>query len=254
MKKPKKSNFIEWNNDIFVYSMKKINLNIILIVILDALFYFLSGSILIFWLQRIQAKMAAFNLPTDVISLGYERAQQLVAEVKTFYYLIIFSFILILIAIIFLASIFKGVIWAKTTKTKISLRLISKFLGLNLIWMGFWFILVILISYLVEPALAPRFMIAAIILGIFFTNTLYTIFMKKNELKSIIDSIKLNIAKIHLFLLPYALIYLFFYILVRLTSLLSPKYSLTVLGILTIFYAAIVRYYASILVLEIEKL
>ena len=118
MKKPKKSNFIEWNNDIFVYSMKKININIILIVILDALFFFLSGSILIFWLQRIQAKMAAFNLPTDVISLGYERAQQLVAEVKTFYYLIIFSFILILIAIIFLASIFKGVIWAKTTKTK----------------------------------------------------------------------------------------------------------------------------------------
>ena len=249
----KKQNFLEWNNNIFISSIKKINLNIILIIILDVLFYFLSGYLLIFWLQRVQAKMTTFTLPTDIISLGPEKAQELVSEIKAFYYLLIFSFILVLIAIIFLASILKGIIWAKTTNTKISFKLISKFLSLNLIWMGFWFLLIILISYLAEPSSAPMFMIAVIILGLYFTNTLYTIFMKQQTIKSIIRSIKLNISKIHLFILPYAVIYLLFYIIVRLTNLLKFKYSTILLGLIIIIYATVVRYYVSTLVLEIEE-
>ncbi len=249
----KKQNFLEWNNNIFISSIKKINLNIILIIILDVLFYFLSGYLLIFWLQRVQAKMTTFTLPTDIISLGPEKAQELVSEIKAFYYLLIFSFILVLIAIIFLASILKGIIWAKTTNTKISFKLISKFLSLNLIWMGFWFLLIILISYLAEPSSAPMFMIAVIILGLYFTNTLYTIFMKQQTIKSIIRSIKLNISKIHLFILPYAVIYLLFYIIVRLTNFLKFKYSTILLGLIIIIYATVVRYYVSTLVLEIEE-
>ena len=254
MKNPQKFNFLEWNNNVFVSSIKKIDLNIILIVISDALFYFLSGYIVIFWLQRIQAKMAAFNLPTDIISLGYERAQQWIKEVRAFYFLIIFSFILLLIAIIFLASIFKGFIWAKTTNTKITFGLISKFLALNLIWMSFWFALIILISLFVQPASVLIFTIITIILGLYFTNTLYTLFMKKQKFKSIISSIKLNILKIHLFLLPYAVILLLFFIIVRLGGFLKFNYSNFMLGLLVLIYAAIIRYYASTLALEIEKI
>ena len=116
MKRAKKLNFLEWNNDVFVSSIKKIDLNIILTIILDALFYFLSGYLLILWLQRIQSKMAAFNLPSDAVALGYQKAQHLIGEIRTFYYLIIFSFILISISVIFLASILKGIIWALESK------------------------------------------------------------------------------------------------------------------------------------------
>lgn len=253
MKKPQKSNFLEWNNNIFVSSIKKINLNIILIVILDALFYLSSGYLIIFWLQRVQAKMAAFNLPTDVMSLGMERAQQLVSDVKSFYYLIIFSFIMLCIAIIFIASILKGIIWAKTANAKITFTLLSKFLGLNLIWMGFWFVLFLLISLFVEPASAVLFMIAAIILSLYFTNTLYTIFMKKQQFKSIIHALKLNIAKFHLFLLPYAIIALALFIIVRLVNLLKFQHSNILLGLIVIVYAAFARYYVSALVLEVNK-
>ena len=251
--KMKKSNFIEWNNNIFIPSIKKIDLKIILIIILDILFYFLSGSFVVFWLQRVQTKMASFNVPSDIISLGYERAQQLVGEVKIFYLTIIFSFILLLIAIIFLASILKGIIWAKTTKTKLSFALISKFLGLNLVWMGFWFVLFLLISLFIEPASAPKFMIITIALGLYFTNTLYALFMKKPEFKSIIHAVKLNIAKIHLFLLPYAVIALTLFVVVRLVSLLKFQHSNILLGLIVIIYAAVVRYYISALVLEIKK-
>ena len=251
--KSKKQNFIEWNNNILISSFKKINLNIILIVVLDFLFYFLSGYLIILWLQRIQAKMASFNIPTDVLALGAERAQQLVSEVKGFYYLIVFSFIVLLIAIIFLASILKGVIWAKVTGTKITFKLISKFLGLNLLWMGFWFVIVFFISFLANPASAPILMISAIILGIYFTNTLYTIFMKNQSLKLLLGSIKLNITKFHLFLLPHIMIFLLLYVIIRLSNLLKFKYSTILLGSILIVYAAAVRYYASTLVLEVEK-
>lgn len=253
MKKQKKSNFLEWNNNILISSIKKINFNIILIIILDALFYLLSGYLLILWFQRIQANMAAFNLPTDVVSLGYGRAQQLVSEVKSFYYLIIFSFILVCIAIIFIASILKGIIWAKTTNTKISFALISKFLGLNLIWMSFWFFVVFLISWLVQPASAPIFMMLTTILGIYFTNTLYTIFMQKQGFKSIFSAVKLNIVKIHLFLLPYIIIGLLFFIIIRLGNFLKFSYSTILLGAVLLVYSAVVRYYLFTLVLHVEK-
>lgn len=253
MHEKKFKNFLEWNKDIFVNSLKKINLNIIPIVVLDALFYILSGYLIIFWMQRIQAKMVAFNIPSDITSLGPEMAQQLAGEVKAFYYLIVVSFALLLIAIIFLASIIKGAIWAKTTDTKITLRLISKFFGLNLVWMGFWIALAVMISLFVEIASVPEFMAISIILGLYFTNTLYTIFMKEQKFNSIARALKLNILKIRLFLLPYAVFFLLLYAAVKISSLVHFRYSQILLGFAALIYAAAARYYFSALVLEIER-
>ncbi len=249
-----KTNFLDWNNQVFVSSIKKINLDIILIVILDTLFYFLSGFLVIAWFQRIQTKIFSFNIPADIASLGYERAQQLISEARLFYYLMIGSFILLLVAVIFLASILKGVIWAKTTNTKINLNLISRFFGLNLAWMGFWFVIVILISLFIEPRSAPMFMLIAIILGMYSTNTLYTIFMKEQKLKSITAAIKLDILKIHMFLLPYAVILMLLFILLRLGNLLKFQYSFILSGLVIVAYLAFVRYYSSTLTLEVQKL
>lgn len=251
-----KFNFVEWNNIILMNSFKKIDFSILLVVILDVLFYFLSGYFVVYWLQRIQAKVSTIALPSpeQLVSLGYEKAQQVLKDAKMFYYLIIFSFILLLIVVIFLASISKGIIWAKTTKTKISFALISRFLTLNLMWMSFWFVLVILISLLVQPASAPTFMLIVVILGLYFTNTLYTIFMKEQKFNSIIKAIKLNIAKVHLFLLPYLVILALLYVLSKLFGLVKFQYSSILFGAAILIYAAIVRYYVSTLVLEAEKL
>ena len=97
----KKPSFLDWNSNILASSLKKIGLNIFLIVFLDGMFYSLSGYAVVFWLQRVQEKMAGFSVPADIISLGAEAAGQLVGEVKKFYYLIIFSLILLLMAIIY---------------------------------------------------------------------------------------------------------------------------------------------------------
>ena len=249
-----KINFLDWNNKILISSIKKIDWSIILIIVLDSLFYILSGYSILFWFQRINAKMSAFNLPNNIASLGYEQAQQLLGQEKSFYYLIIFSFIILLIAIIFLVSILKGIIWARTTKTKLTFNLISKFLALNLVWMGLWFIIFFLISYLVQPEAVGTFMIAALVISLYFTNTLYTMFMKNQNIKSIRDALKLNIMKIHLFLLPYIIIFLLLFIILKLSSILVFNYSDFVFAIMVVVYAAFVRYYVSTLASEAEKL
>jgi hypothetical protein len=249
----KKPNFLEWNNSILASSLKKINLNVLLIVFLDALFYLMSGYAAIFWMQRIQAKMASFSMPSNLIALAPGAAKQLAGNVRGFYYLIIISFLLLLIAIIFLASILKGIIWAKTTGTKISFRLISRFFAVNIPWIGFWIALAFLIAYLAEPAYTPALMAALAIAGFYFTNTLYSIFMKEQGFKSILRAVRLCISKFHIFLLPYAAILLLLYALIRLGSLLKFSYSSALFGIALLFYAAVVRYYASALALEAEK-
>lgn len=252
--KKTKSNFLDWNSQILLSSLKKINLDIILIIFLDILFYSLSGYAIIFWLQRVQEKMASFIVPTDILALGAENARQLAGEIKSFYYLIIVSLVLLLTAIIFIASIFKGIIWAKTTQTKITFSFISGFFMLNLAWMGFWAVLLFLAAYLAERTAAPAILLALIALSFYFSNTLYTIFMKEQKLKSILKAIKLNVSKLHLFLLPYALVSLVFYILIKLSNLIKFKYSAILLGLVVICYVAVVRYYTSTLVMGIEGL
>lgn len=249
--KNQQKNFLEWNQNILANSLKKTDKNIFLIVFLDIMFYFLAGILISFWLQRVQSKIASFNLP-DVSSLSPGAAQQLLGEMKNFYYLIILSFVLLILIVIFLASIFKGIIWAKTTRTRITFELISRFLGLNLIWMSFWFALLILILMFFEPSSVLLFVIVAIIISAFLTNALYTLFMKKQKIKVIIDAVKLSFAKIHLFLLPYAIMLLLLYIITKLTSILHFDYSNIIANVILLVYIAVVRYYASALVLEVE--
>ncbi len=281
-----KLSFLEWNNQVLVSAFRKIDLNIIMSMLLDILLFYLSGFFLVLWLQRILNKMSSFNLPADVASLGYEQTQQLANEAKSFYYLIIFSFIAVLIAIIFLASIIKGIIWAKTTKTRITFQFISKFLGINLMWMGFWFFLFFLIIFIVDPAFVPIFMAIALILFIYTSNILYTIFTKNQKFSSIVQAIKISIMKIHLFILPYAIFFailiivanldflarldfLSYSLIIKLFSLAGVEYqNITLSTILNPILAIIIRltnpailllaafgrYYFSTLVLSINKM
>ena len=220
MQKTKKPNFLNWNYNTLISSFKKINIkDAVLILVLDALFYIFSGYIFLFWLQRINEKMESVYLPFDLATAGVEKVQQAAKDAQSFYYLLIFSIILLVIAVVFLSSIFKGIIWAKTTSTKITSKLISKFFMLNFLWLGFWFVLIFLISWIVDIKYALAFMAASVLMGFYFTNNLYPLFMINPSIKSIKSSLKLSITKIHLFLLPYALIFIGFYLALFVSSL-----------------------------------
>ena len=251
--------FIDWNNKILVNAFRKIDFNILLIIILDSVFYLLAAGSFFLWDKFMKAKASAINLPKDpneivntLASLGPEKAQQLASEVKSYFFLLLFSFIAVVIFIIFLAGIFKGIIWAKTTKTKISLKFMSGFLLLNAIWVGFWAVIIFLISYIVNPESVQIFFFIAFIAAIYFTNILYPIFMRRQRLNSIGTAIKIGTAKIHLFVLPNLIIFLILFILIWAAGKLAFNYSFFVTAFILIAYAALVRYYVSELAYRAE--
>ncbi|MEK6946928.1 MAG: hypothetical protein AABX32_04955 [Nanoarchaeota archaeon] len=257
--KKDKIGFIEWNNNILVNSFRKIDLNILWIILLDSVFYLTAAGSFFLWDKFMKAKAAAINLPADpneivnaLTALGPEKAQQLASEVKSYFFLLLFSFIAVVILVIFLAGIFKSVIWAKTAKTKISLKFMSGFLLLNVIWTGFWAIIIFLISYTINPGSVPTFFLIAFIVAIYFTNILYPLFMRKQKLNSLGSAIKLGIARIHLFVLPNLIIFLILVVLTWAASKIVFSYSLFVTVFILIVFAALVRYYVSELTAEAE--
>ena len=91
------------------------------------------------------------------------------------------------------------------------------------------------------------------VLGLYLTNNLYSIFMNKQTLKSIPYSIKISISKIHLFLLPYLIIFLLLFVIIQLNNILIFRYSAVIFGLLAVIYLGFVRYWASALMSEIES-
>ena len=68
--KKAKINFLDWNNKVFSSSIKKIDLSILWLILLDISFYVLSGYIFVYWLQAIRAKIESFQLPADASAIS----------------------------------------------------------------------------------------------------------------------------------------------------------------------------------------
>lgn len=289
MQKSKKPNFLSWNINVLLSSLKKIRLkDIALILFLDALLYIFSGYIFLFWLRRISEKMESVYLPSDLASAGIENVQQAAKDTQSFYYIVIFSLLLLIAAIIFLSSIIKGAIWARTVGAKITSKLISKFFMLNFLWLGFWLLLMLLILLLVEEEFIKSFMLGALMLSAYFTGILYAVFMRSQKIMSFANALKLGASKIHIFALPYLFILGFFYLALLLGNLakidyytlsalikaysafgfdfssalevVAPQANFLIVLIISLLAnpfllvsAAISRYYVSALVMELSK-
>ena len=216
----KNGGFLKWNYHILIASFKKIDLNIIWIIILDTIFYLASGCLILLWFQRISAKIQSFSLPSDIGLVTDQASQRLADQVAGLNLSIRLSFVLLLIAIIFLAAIIKGMIWAKTKKSKLSFNLLSKFLALNLGWMGLWFLVIYMAIQLVQQQLVAFFLFAVLFLSSYLTYSLYSAFMENQSIKRSLKSLRINFKKIHYFIVPYALIIIFWLLSIFLSSLL----------------------------------
>ena len=213
--------FIKWNYTILRASLKKIDLNLIWIILLDTLFYLASGYLIIFWFQRISAKIQAFSLPPDISAVSDQAAQRLAGQIADFNLMIKLSFFLLIVAIIFMASIIKGIIWSKSAKANISLNLISKFFVINLAWMGFWSALLYIIFTAVQPQLVSVFLLIALILASYMTFAAYSKFMQKQDFRDFFASVLFSFRKIRCLFLPYALTVILWFLIILTSSLLK---------------------------------
>ncbi|MDP6548181.1 MAG: hypothetical protein QF917_04465 [Candidatus Woesearchaeota archaeon] len=237
--------FIKQNYSNFINSLGNINLKIFIILILDILFYYTLMQTGRFLITQIQKKSTNIDLSQNLLELSQQNAAQLLSSLRGFFFFIIISLILFVIAVIINWSIIKGIIWNLTGNNKPSLKFMKKFLLLNFIWLPIWTVIFLLIAFGIKQEAAPIFMIIAFILAIYLTNILYPLFLADNKITNIKKSLRLGFKKIHYFIIPYIIIIVFFLIL-------SKIYSIATLGIninpnvsyaLIIIYIAWVRYY-----------
>jgi len=132
--------------------------------------------------------------------------------------------------------------------------MISRFLGLNLIWMAAWALILFLIVYLVQIQLVRLFMVIALAASIYFTGTLYSLFTKRQRLSCIFDAIRINVTKIHMLAVPYAAVFLLALLILGIGNWLQFQYSAFAVGFILVVYAAFARYYASELALELSNM
>jgi hypothetical protein len=204
MKKTKKNlNFISLHQKALKDSFKRIDLSFIWIIIADMLFYLASGYLIIFWLQRIQDKIQSFNLPSNIDAVSAQASQQLGDQIVQLNLTIRVSAVLLVVAVIFLAAIIKGFVWSRTSKTKFNFNFLSRFLVLNLIWMGILSALVYLVLFFIKSGLVFLFLIAILPLYSYLTYGVYGNFMKRQRFSESFSSIRISFRKIHYFIVPF---------------------------------------------------
>lgn len=255
-KEPSILNWLKWNAGIFISSLEKIDMNLFLIAALDVIFYASSLFLVSFAIKRMQLKANSVILPSGFMSMGEDALITTLHDAKSYYNLLIFTMIIVPLAVIFLAGILKGVIWAKTTKAKLNMRLIFGFIVLNAFWMGFWLAILFLVVKVVKPELAVNFFIVGVLICAYLTNNVYALFMKEHNFKSVVTALGMSISKVHFFLLPYIFVFATWFLSVLVlqlaTRLIMPDYGKYLIGLFFIFYIAVVRYYISTLVFAVN--
>ena len=158
-----------------------------ILFIVFLIFLFLFGSVIAnkSMEEFVQVAPQIFSLKQSVMSqsdTGFEKQE--LQEMKDIVdrmarnILLIITFIALLI--ILATGTIKGFIWSRVTRQRFSLRFFAKFLLVNLIWLGFWFIAC---SFVLLKISVPKNVYILIVLSIlvpYLTLLLYSSFSPKN--------------------------------------------------------------------------
>lgn len=259
-------------SSVFFKSFKEIDSRLVSIIAYDVLFLLCMVGIIYLAFFLFQHSVAGLEetIPkltsiTDHISSAVpevsEEVMKEINELRSFFYSIIakIAFILIgaVIAVIFLVSLFKGLIWANVLKKKFDELFYKKFLFLNLLWAALWLIFSVVVALLVKRVLIVHYLIAVSVLFLYFTIILCSLFDKNKKSWGMVkQAFGLGIKKFHLFIIPYLLAYIILVILYAITSpisLLSGNAFLAVYMILFIIFLGWFRIYFSLVVKKVEK-
>ena len=98
-------------------------------------------------------------------------------------------------------------------KKKFNLKHFTRFLLLNLAWLPIWILLLILVFIGINPNAIPLYLLTILLIAIYLTNILYTLFTKENNFNIIKKTFKIAFTKIHYFIVPYSIMIFLLYIL-----------------------------------------
>lgn len=208
--------FFEKNYSSFINSFKKIGFNTAYMAFYDALFYSISSLFVYLGFKYIEKKASAFNLPENIMELSLQEAGSLAANLRGFFFLIIFLAVFLVLLTILNWSLFKGLNWSLAAKRKFDFKFFKRFLLLNLAWLPIWILLLLFVFIGINPDAILYFVMAVLAIAAYFSNILYALFAKESNFKSVKMAFKIAFAKMHFFVIPYVIAVFLPYILLKL--------------------------------------
>lgn len=241
--------YLNLNKEIFIDAIKKINLTVFIIALIDYIFYSLAYFSSQFWFSKVLERYGAVNLD----ALSELTLESIAAQAQGLYYFLVYSAALLLISLFAFSALSKAIAWALVSKTKITRGYILKFTLAKLVW-NLPIAAIMALGFIIfQPQGAFILFSVAALLWIYFSSIIYALLAKNPGISEIKTGIRLGIKKIHCIIIPYAAI-ITGILLIRMLYLTGRTQELLIAsGILLLFYLAIGRYYIYEMVSRIEK-
>ena len=187
-------------------SFLELDLRFFLVVIFDILIaaavFFASWL----WMLFIKSKgQVVSELPLgQLMQMKLPELEGTLGVLRTFFFVLVGSIILLLLIYIALWSLFKGLQWSIVLKKKFSAKYYGKFLLLNIIWIVIWSIPFSIAAKMRSSVGLKAVYFAAVIL-VYFTCILYIIFTEDNKFKNILSAFSIGFRKFYFFAAPFSI-------------------------------------------------
>ena len=190
--------YLNFHKQILSKSFEKFKKHFILIVLTDMIFYALLINSASKIIKRVLIKYNALDIPSmDQIAIqGLGKAQEVLQLTRGFFFLVVFSTLFFLLISIALITVFKGFIWSRVSQKKLTIRLLRKFLILNLIWVTSWALLLFSSALVFESLGMLVIVLMAIILSFVTTANAYSMFFINEKIFSSFKGFALYFSKI----------------------------------------------------------
>ncbi len=246
--------YTEKNVIIFISSLKSIRWKILLIALLDLLFYFASFAVIMAAYKILKAKYDAIPFPGSLGGITAEQTAILLEQSsKAFYYSLIGGMLLAALCIIVLWSLFKGVIWALTARQRITPPFLWRFFFLFAGWLGPWFLFFALLAYIANPQQAQMLFFALIALFIILGNSILALFVLEPGWASIRRGFHITFTKLHILALPYLAFLFAYFVMTKLLSMVPGVAGQATALAFTLLFFAVARAYALKLVAALDE-
>lgn len=251
-----KRNRIE--NSLFVKSFKKINKNVVHIMMHDLLnlVFVIAGFFV--WMKFLNVKaaqLATIDLE-NIMSASAAEVSVNIALIRGFIISLSLTTVLFLIYFAVVWSFFNGNIWSIILRKRFTLKYYKKFLLLNLAWVFAWAVFSVVFLMSMNRTAAVYFFIIIFFIIIHLTNILYVSFTEEPKLKSVKKAFELGFKNIHRFIVPYVLIWIVGIVLSFVFLIFRPlpdKLESGITLVLTLPYLAWLRIYIASCVDKVKK-
>ncbi len=245
-----KKNYLNDAYKTFLNSFKRFDKKTIFIVLSDLLFLVLLLSIFTYFPTAMYNKVAGFDDSRlqNANLLDINEASSLNSDLRgIFMTLIIYPLLMVLLTIINF-TVFQGISWSIALKKKLNIKFFLRFFLLNLSIIGIYTMIIFLLAFIMKQEALPSWFMVIMLIWLHFGLVIYAFFVRKPEKISVKKAIEKAAKKVHLFILPYAVIFLMLmilnYIMILITRAIPVEgIGVSIMAILMVVYAAWARYY-----------